>query len=73
MSVTSLPFQPVAIMLEDIKVAQRSGNMRLDGIDLDSGRRASLKIRFKDRDLLCRPARQSDGLVLLIGVERLID
>jgi len=72
MTVISLPFQPVAIMLEQIKLSQRSDSLRIDGIDLDSGRRVSVKVRFNDRDRLCRPAGPHSDLVLLLSVERLL-
>lgn len=65
-----LPFTPVAIALETIKFEKRSDNVRLTGVDLDSGRRVKIKLQYIDQ------ARTSadplSDLVILLSLERII-
>ncbi len=65
-----LPFKPVAIALETIKFEKRSDNMRLGGIDLESGRRVKIKVQFADHE----PAIKDplSNLVILRSLERVL-
>ena len=70
MDCAPLPFTPVAIALETIKFEKRSDNVRLTGVDLDSGRRVKIKLQYVDQ------ARASadplSDLVILLSLERII-
>ena len=65
-----LPFTPIAIALETIKFEKRSDNVRLGGIDLESGRRVKIKVEFNDH-APCRVDPISD-LVILLTLERVL-
>ena len=68
LSRTPLPFRPVAIALETIKFEKRSNDMKLAGIDLDSGQRVKIKVQFCDH----APVRTDplSDLVILLSLER---
>lgn len=66
---TDLPLRPVSIALETIKLEKRSDNLKLSGIDLDSGRRVKIRIEFFDHG----PARVDpiSDLLLVMTMQRL--
>lgn len=66
----SLPFTPIAIALETIKFEKRTDNLKLGGIDLESGRRVKIKVEFDDH-APCRVDPISD-LVILLTLERVL-
>lgn len=41
-----LPFKPVSIALQRIELAKRSDDIKIKGIDLESGRSVTIKVRF---------------------------
>lgn len=65
-----LPFKNVAIALETIKLEKRSDDLRLTGIDLDSGRRVKIKIGFAD--YAPRVVDPISGLVVTLSLERIL-
>lgn len=65
-----LPFKNVAIALETIKLEKRSDDLRLAGIDLDSGRRVKIKIEFAD--YAPRVVDPISGLVVTLSLERIL-
>ena len=65
-----LSFKPVAIALESIKYEKRSDDMRLVGIDLESGRRVKIKLEFADHAPTTKDP--LSDLVILLSLERLI-
>ena len=65
-----LPFKNVAIALETIKLEKRSDDLRLTGIDLDSGRRVKIKIEFAD--YAPRVVDPISGLVVTLSLERIL-
>lgn len=66
----ALPFKSVAIALETIKFEKRSDDLRLAGIDLDSGRRVKIKIEFADH--APRVVDPISGLVVTLSLERIL-
>ena len=46
MTRSPLPFTPVAIAVQTVKLKHWSDTVKLVGIDLDSGRQVSIKIEF---------------------------
>ncbi|HYC68902.1 hypothetical protein [Brevundimonas sp.] len=69
-STTPLPFKPIAVALETIKLEKRSDDVKLSGIDLESGRRVKIKVHFVD-DVRTSTDPISD-LVILLSLERLL-
>ena len=69
-NIAPLPFTPIAIALESIKFEKRSDNVKLGGIDLESGRRVKIKVEFDDH-APCRVDPISD-LVILLTLERVM-
>lgn len=69
-STAPLPFKPIAIALETIKFVKRSDNLKLGGIDLESGRRVKIKVEFTDH-APCTVDPISD-LVILLTLERVL-
>lgn len=69
-STTPLPFTPVAIAIESIKLGKRADDVRLGGIDLESGRRVKIKIEFLDH-APCTVDPISN-LVILLTLERVL-
>lgn len=69
-STTPLPFTPVAIAIESIKRGKRADDVRLGGIDLESGRRVKIKIEFLDH-APCTVDPISN-LVILLTLERVL-
>ena len=65
-----LPFKPIAIALETIKFVKRSDNLKLGGIDLESGRRVKIKVEFIDH-APCTVDPISN-LVILLTLERVL-
>ena len=65
-----LPFKPVAIALETIKLGKKSDDVKLSGIDLESGRRVKIKVQFADH----APTTTDplSDLVILLSLERLL-
>jgi tRNA (Thr-GGU) A37 N-methylase len=45
-SASPLPFRPVVIALQGIKFAKRTDDLKLRGIDLESGRPVTIKVHF---------------------------
>ena len=69
-STTPLPFTPVAIAIESIKLGKRVDEVRLGGIDLESGRRVKIKIEFVDHaPCIVDPI---SSLVILLTLERVL-
>lgn len=66
----ALPFKNVAIALETIKLEKRSDDLRLAGIDLESGRRVKIKIEFAD--YAPRVVDPISGLVVTLSLERIL-
>lgn len=69
-STAPLPFTPVAIALETIKFEKRSDNVKLGGIDLESGRRVKIKVEFDD--YAPRTVDPISDLVMLLTLERVL-
>jgi hypothetical protein len=63
-----LPFEPVAVALESIKFDKRSDDVKFCGVDLESGRRVQIKIRFIDDDRTSTDP--ISDLVVLLSLER---
>ena len=70
MATAPLPFKPVAIALQTIKFGKRSDDLRLAGIDLESGRRVRIKIEFLDHAPVSTDP--LSDLVILLSMERMI-
>jgi hypothetical protein len=64
--------EPVAIALDDVQV---SDSVRLSGIDLDTGLRASVLIErnVKDRPLIAHSRHSATGLVLTLSIQKITD
>lgn len=69
-STIPLPFTPIAIALESIKFEKRSDNVKLGGIDLESGRRVKIKVEFIDH--APRTVDPISDLVILLTLERVL-
>jgi hypothetical protein len=69
-SIAPLPFTPVAIAIETIKIKKRSDDLQLGGIDLESGRRVTINLEFDDY-APCTVDPISD-LVILLTLERVL-
>lgn len=69
---TSLPFADiasVAIAIETIQAGRRRGDLKITGIDLDSGDRMTVKVKSHG-PWSPRPATLcSDGLILVLSLE----
>ena len=63
---------PVAIAVEDMTLTKRSKDLKVSGIDLDSGRPITLKIITHTTRRSARPARLMNGLVLSLTIQRLV-
>lgn len=63
---------PVAIALEKLKLSRRSNAFKATGIDLESGRRVSVKFDFAgDRPRPLEPTAFASHLVLTLTIERI--
>lgn len=71
---TPLPHvSPVAIALESLKLSKRSNAFKASGIDLESGRRVSVKFDFAhDWPQPLAPTALASHLVLTLTIERVV-
>ncbi|WP_046652036.1 hypothetical protein [Brevundimonas diminuta] len=68
----NLPFAdiaPVAIAIEAIHAGRRRGDLKITGIDLDSGDRMTVKVKSHGPWSPRPAALCSDGLVLVLSLE----
>jgi hypothetical protein len=63
---TDLALAPVVVALQTIKLAKRSDDLKLHGIDLESGRTVVVTIRF--RPPTTEPAERLSGLLLKLSL-----
>lgn len=49
METSPLPFQPLAIALASVKYAKNNREVRMHGIDLESGRCVKVKVQYDSR------------------------
>ena len=65
-----LPFKPVSIALQRIELAKRSDDLTIKGIDLESGRSVTIKVRF---DRAAAPHQSLTDLLLTLTLQRRAD
>lgn len=65
-----LPFKPIAIAVETVKLLKGSNDLKVAGIDLDSGRRVKIKIEYAD--YAPRAVDPISGLVITLNLERIL-
>lgn len=71
---TPLPsVSPVAIALESLKLSKRSNAYKASGIDLESGRRVTVKFDFDgDWPQPMAPTALASHLILTLTIERIV-
>ncbi|MBX9574049.1 MAG: hypothetical protein K2X07_00220 [Caulobacteraceae bacterium] len=69
-SSSPLPFKPVSIALQRIELARRSDDLKIKGIDLESGRSVTIKVRF---DRAATPPPTLTDLLLTMTLQRRVD
>lgn len=61
---------PISIAIDHLKIGKHSNELKVSGIDLDSGRRVSLELTTDGDATPYLPALPSGLLVLVISIER---
>lgn len=64
---------PVTIAIETIKAGRRRGDLKITGIDLDSGDRMTVKVKSHGPWSPQPTTLTSDGLVLVLSLEHALN